>query len=100
MNTDSYETYGSANLKVEFIDDKKGKKLKITCYLKICIITRLVIMTKIELWHLAWQKMWLLEQTIRRKWKKVKDLPLVNVIFKKFKGKGTFFNAEIYLEGD
>ena len=44
--------------------------------------------------------MWLLEQTIRRKWKKVKDLPLINVIFKKFKGKGTFFNAEIYLEGD
>ena len=50
MNTDSYETYGSANLKVEFIDDKKGKKLKITCYLKICIITILVIMTKTELW--------------------------------------------------
>ena len=50
------------------------------------------------IWH--GQKMWLLEQTIRRKWKKVKDLPLVNVIFKKFKGKGTFFNPEIYLEGD
>ena len=50
------------------------------------------------IWH--GQKMWLLEQTIRGKLKKVKDLPLVNVIFKKFKGKGTFFNPEIYLEGD
>ena len=50
------------------------------------------------IWH--GQKLCLLEQTIRRKWKKVKDLPLVNVIFKKFKGKGTFFNPEIYLEED
>lgn len=38
------------------------------------------------------QKMWFLEQTIRRKWKQVKDLPLVNIIFKKFKEKDIFFN--------
>ena len=47
MNT---ETYGSANLGVEFIDDKKGKKLKITHYLKICMTTRLVIMIILEFW--------------------------------------------------
>ena len=42
------ETYGSANLRVEFIDDKKGKKLKIIYYLKICTITGLVVMIVIE----------------------------------------------------
>ena len=47
MNT---ETDGSANLGVEFIDDKKGKKLKITHYLKICMTTRLVIMIILEFW--------------------------------------------------
>ena len=50
------------------------------------------------IWH--GQKLWLLEQTIRRKWKKVKDWPLVNIIFKKFKEKDIFFNPEVYLEGE
>ena len=48
MNTDPYETYGSGNLRVEFMDDEKEKKVKITCYLKICMITGLVTMTVIK----------------------------------------------------
>lgn len=42
------KTYGSANLRVEFIDNKKGKKLKIIRYLKNCTITGHVTMTVIE----------------------------------------------------
>lgn len=35
---------------------------------------------------------------IRRKWKETKDLPLVNIIFKKYKEKDDFFNPKKFLE--
>ena len=44
--------------------------------------------------------MWLLELTIRKKWKKHEELPLVNVVFKRIKEKNIFSNPEIHLQGD
>ena len=41
-----------------------------------------------------------LEKTIRRKWETTKDLPLVNIVLKKFKEKDNYFNLMRYLEGD
>ena len=42
-------------------------------------------------------KIWKLEMSIRKKWNP-KVLPLVNIIFKKYKGKDDFFNPERFLE--
>ena len=44
--------------------------------------------------------MWLLEETIRKKWKKHEELPLINIVFKKIKEKDIFFNPQIYLHCD
>ena len=41
-----------------------------------------------------------LEKTIRRKWVTTKDLPLVNIVLKKFKEKDNYFNLMRYLGGD
>ena len=58
MNTDPYETYGSANLRVEFMDDEKGKKIEITSHLKICMITGLAAMTVIKVCLFGMGKKW------------------------------------------
>ena len=42
-------------------------------------------------------KIWKLEMSIRKKWNP-KVLPLVNIIFKKYKEKDDFFNPERFLE--
>ena len=41
-----------------------------------------------------------LEMAIRRKWESTKDLPLVNVILKKFKEKDKYFKPTKYLRED
>ena len=53
-----------------------------------------MIVIKIFYWY--GHKIWKLEMSIRRKWSK--DLPLVNIIIKKFKEKDEIFNPEKFLE--
>ena len=43
------------------------------------------------------QKIWKLEMSIRKKWNP-KVLPLVNIIFKKYKEKDDFFNPERFFD--
>ena len=45
-----------------------------------------------SIFYWYYPKMHQLEMAIRRKWKLTKDLPLRNVILKKYKEKGEFFN--------
>ena len=42
----------------------------------------------------------LLEMAWGKKWEVTKDLPLVNIILKKIKVKGEYFNAKKYLVED
>ena len=95
--TDHLETYGSANLRVLFMNDERGKMVK----------TDSLFENLYDFWTsyhdrnksiLYWygHKIWKLEMSIQRKWSK--DLPLVNIIIKKFKEKDKFFNPERFLE--
>ena len=95
------ETYRSAELRVAFLNDEKGKLIKTdtffanlydfwTCYhasYKILVI-----------WYHP--KMHLLEMVIKIKWETTKDLPLVNIILTKFKEKDNYFNPQKYIEED
>ena len=95
--TDHLETYGSANLRILFMNDERGKMVK----------TDSLFENLYDFWTsyhdrnksiLYWygHKIWKLEMSIQRKWSK--DLPLVNIIIKKFKEKDKFFNPERFLE--
>ena len=95
--TDHLETYGSANLRVLFMNDERGKMVK----------TDSLFENLYDFWTsyhdrnksiLYWygHKIWKLEMSIQRKWSK--DLPLVNIIIKKFKEKDEIFNPERFLE--
>ena len=92
------ETYGSAGLRVMFMDDEKGKLLKTdtlfenlydfwTSYHDPCSI--------IFSWYCP--KIRKLQNNIRRKWKS-KDLSNVNIILKKYVEKDDFFNSMRFLE--
>lgn len=39
-----------------------------------------------------------IREIIRRKWEKLVDLPLVNIVLKKIKEQDLFFNLENYLQ--
>ena len=82
-----YETYGSSNLRVEYKHDERRKKLKVIPCLKTFMIIGVPTMMVLKL-------------TIRKKLKKLEELPLVNIVFKKTKEKNIFLNPEIYLQGD
>ena len=60
-------------------------------YLKISVIFGYLITTQISVFKWYGQKIWKLE--MRKKWNP-KVLLLVNIIFKKYKEKGDFFNPE------
>ena len=84
---------------MEYLHDEKGKKIKdnslfdnIYDYSSACNNDGNKAGNN---WH--GQKMSLLEQTIR---KKHKELPLINIVFKKIKEKDIFVNPEIYLQGN
>ena len=88
------ETYGSAKLRVAFMDDERGD----------CIKTDTLFENFYDFWTsyhdsnksiFKWygQKIWKLELSIRKKWNP-KVLLLVNIIVKKYKEKDDFFNPE------
>ena len=96
--TDCFETYGSANLRVVFMDDERGKRIK-----KDTLFENLYDFwtsyhdpnKKLFWWYL--QKIWKLEMSIRKKWNSA-VLPLANIILKKYREKDKFFNPEKFLE--
>ena len=91
------ETYGSANLRVESLADKVGKKVKnVTLFHNLYDYwTSFHDPNKKYFWWYG-QKLWKLEVFIRKK-RNRKVLPLVNIILKKYKEGDKFFDATRFL---
>ena len=95
---DHFETYGSAKLKVLFMDDEKGKGIKKdTLFENLYDFWTSFHDPNKNIFYWYGQKVCALEMSIRRKWNS-KVLLLVNVILKKYKEKDEFFDPEKYLE--
>ena len=87
------ETYGSAKF---FINDEKGREIKNdTLFENLYDFWTSFHDTNKSIFYWYGQKIWMLEMSIRRKWDP-KVLPLINIIFKKYKEKDEFFNPEKY----
>ena len=92
MNT---ETYGS--FRVEFLHDEEGKMLKGDS----------LFLNVYDFWCLHCSGFWLstyelkvikLEEVLKKKWRRMKDLPLINVLIRKIKEGDEAFNPTEYLE--
>ena len=98
---DRFETYGSAELWISFINDEEGKLIKTDSLFENLYDFWTFFHAQyksIFIWYHP--KMAMLEKTIRKKWEKTKDLPLANVILKKLMEKDEYFKSIKYLEGD
>ena len=94
---DHLETYGSAKLRVLFMDDGKGREIKKdTLFENLYDFWTAFHGPNKSLFYWYRQKIWMLEMSIRRKWNS-QVLPLVNIILKKYKENDQFFNPEKYL---
>ena len=95
---DFFETYGSANLRVVFMDDERGKRIKEDTLFENLygFWTSYHDPNKKLFWWYP-QKIWKLEMSIRKKWNST-VLPLANIIFKKYREKDKFFNPGKFLE--
>ena len=96
------ETYGSDNLRVECLHDKKGKEVMgESLFLNLFDYWTLL---NAECKHLYYPwyhpKIALLEKQIRKKLVNNKDLPLANVFIKKFQDKDLHFSPLSYLDDD
>ena len=95
---DHLETYGSAKLRVLFMDDEKGKVIKKhTLFENLYDFWTSFHDHNKSIFYWYGQKICALEMSIRRKWNS-KVLLLVNIILKKYKEKDEFFDPEKYLE--
>ena len=95
---DHLETYGSAKLRVLFVDDEKRKRIKKdNLFEKIYDFWTSFHDPNKSIFYWYGQKIWTLEMSIRRKWNS-QVLPLVNIISKQYKEKDELFNPEKYLE--
>ena len=95
---DHLETYGSAKLRVLFVDDEKRKRIKKdNLFEKIYDFWTSFHDPNKSIFYWYGQKIWMLEMSIRRKWNS-QVLPLVNIISKQYKEKDELFNPEKYLE--
>ena len=99
--SDRFETYGSVELRISFINDEEGKLLKTDSLFENLYDFWTCFHARYKSIFICYHpKMAMLEKTIKKKWEKTKDLPLVNVILKKIKEKDKYFNPIKYLEGD
>ena len=95
---DHLETYGSAKLRVLFVDDEKRKRIKKdNLFEKIYDFWTSFHDPNKSIFYWYGQKISTLEMSIRRKWNS-QVLPLVNIISKQYKEKDELFNPEKYLE--
>ena len=98
---DRLETYGSAEIRAIFMNDEEGKLIKSdSLFENLYDFWSCFHMSYKTLFIWYHPKMAQLEKAIRRKWVTTKDLPLVNIVLKKFKEKDNYFNLMRYLGGD
>ena len=98
----SYETYGF--FQKEFLRDKKGKLLKSDeVFLNIYdfwVLTHAPGSMKVKRWYHP--KLAKLEKILRKKWereqKKVKTLPIINIMLRNIREEVPAFNPVLYLE--
>ena len=99
--SDCFETCGSAEIRTIFMNDEEGKLIKSdSLFENLYDFWSCFHMSYKTLFIWYHPKMAQLEKAIRRKWVTTKDLPLVNIVLKKFKEKDNYFNPMRYLEGD
>ena len=92
------EIYGSAKLRVVFMDDERGDRIKTdTLFENLYDFWTSYHDSNKSIFKWYGQTIWKLEMSIRKKWNS-KVLPLVNIIFKKYKEKDNFFNPERFSE--
>ena len=97
--SDCFEIYGSAEIRTVFMNDEEGKMIKSdNLFESLCDFWSCFHMSYKTLFIWYHPKMAQLEKAIRRKWVTTKDLPLVNIVLKKFKEKDNYFMR--YLGGD
>ena len=95
------EIDGSVELRVVFINEEEGKLIKSsTLFLNLYDFWTYFHASYKTLFIWYHPKMHLLEMALRKKWEATKDLPLVNIILKKFKEKDEYFNLKKYLGED
>ena len=96
------ETYGSDGLRVECLNDEKGKNVKgESLFLNLYDYWTFLHAEFKHLYYLWYHpKVALLEKQIRKKLVDGKDLLLANVFIKKFQDKDLHFSPETYLDDD
>ena len=91
--SDHFETYGSAEIRTTFMNDEEAKLIRSDSpFENLCDFWKFFHMSykTLFIWHHP--KMAQLEKAIRGKWVATKDVPLVNIVLKKFKEKDNYFN--------
>ena len=95
--SDCFEIYGSAEIRTIFMNDEEGKLIKSDSLFEnlynFCSCFHMSYKTLFIWYH---SEMTQFEKAIRRKWVTTKDLPLVNIVLKKFKEKDNYFNLMRY----
>ena len=98
----SDETYGSDGFCTDFLQDERGKLIKgenlfLNIYdFWVCIHASGFM--KVNRWYHP--KTAKLRKVLRKKWKKTKDLPIMNVLLRKIREADNAFNPKDYLGKD
>ena len=97
-----FETYGSDGFRDKILHDERGKLIKTDkLFYKIYdfwVMQHASGFMKTFEWYNP--KEVKLEKILRRKCEKMKDLPLINVVLKKIKEGGQYFNPKSYVEDE
>ena len=93
---EAFETYGSDGFRDEFLHDERGKLIKIDKLFyniyDFWVMQHASGFMKTFEWYNPKEAK--LEKILRRKWKKMKDLPLINVVLRKIKEGDQYFNPK------
>ena len=95
------KTYGSDNLRVDCLDEESGKNIKTnSLFFNLYDFWTLLHAMHKSLFEWYHPKVSKLEKTSRKKLKDFKDLPVTNVLLKKFKEKDLGLSLVNYLEDE
>ena len=100
--SDRFETYSSAEFRIQFLNDETGKLIKsdnlFDNLYDFWVCLRAPGFMKTFVWYHS--KVTKLGKIMGKKWEKTKDLHLVNVVLRKLKEGDNSFNPKQYLGED